>query len=376
MYVAVKGGERAIDNAHRLLAATRRGDRGQAAVAVGQIEQQLGLAVDRVMTEGSLYDRELAALAVKQAQGDLVEAVFLLRAFRTTLPRFGYSRPVRTEAMMVQRRVSATYKDLPGGQVLGPTYDYTHRLLDFALLADDLVEAPFSEAGSMEDGSDAMPRVADLLARDGMVETEPRPGGETAPGDLTREPLQVPAGRDVRLQNLARGDEGFLLAMAYSLQRGFGAAQHPFLGEIRMGKVAVVMVPPELGFEIEIGAITVTECVMLNRFNGSPERAPRFVQGYGLTFGHCERKAMAMALVDRALRWREMGETPAHPAQNEEFVLFHSDNVEASGFVQHLKLPHYVDFQSELVLLRRLQADYAGKLADEALHARKEEDPA
>jgi alpha-D-ribose 1-methylphosphonate 5-triphosphate synthase subunit PhnI len=142
-----------------------------------------------------------------------------------------------------------------------------------------------------------------------------------------------------------------------------------------MGRVAVVMAPPELDFDIEIGALTITECVMLNRFNGSPERAPRFVQGYGLTFGYCERKAMAMALVDRALRWREMGETPAHPAQNEEFVLFHSDNVEASGFVQHLKLPHYVDFQSELVLLRHLQAGYAGRLADEALHHRKVEDP-
>jgi alpha-D-ribose 1-methylphosphonate 5-triphosphate synthase subunit PhnI len=375
MYVAVKGGERAIDNAHRLLAATRRGDRHQAAVTVGQIEQQLGLAVDRVMMEGSLYDRELAALAVKQAQGDLVEAVFLLRAFRTTLPRFGYSRPVRTDAMTVQRRVSATYKDLPGGQVLGPTYDYTHRLLDFALLADDAVPAPANETGVGDRGSEAMPRIADLLARDGMVETESPADEETAAGDLTREPLQVPTGRDVRLQNLARGDEGFLLAMAYSLQRGFGAAHHPFLGEIRMGRVAVVMAPPELDFEIEIGALTVTECVMLNRFNGSPERSPRFVQGYGLTFGHCERKAMAMALVDRALRWREMGEAPAHPAQNEEFVLFHSDNVEASGFVQHLKLPHYVDFQSELVLLRGLQADYANKLADEALRSNKEEDP-
>lgn len=368
MYVAVKGGERAIDNAHRLLAATRRGDRSQAAVSVGQIEQQLGLAVDRVMTEGSLYDRELAALAIKQAQGDLVEAVFLLRAFRTTLPRFGASRPLRTDAMTVHRRVSATFKDLPGGQVLGPTYDYTHRLLDFALLEDDGTEPCVAEDRSADVAPDAMPRIADLLSRDGMVETEPPAAGGTPVGDLTRQPLQVPAERDVRLQNLARGDEGFLLAMAYSLQRGFGAAHHPFLGEIRMGRVAVVMAPPELDFEITIGDVAVTECVMLNRFNGSPERAPRFVQGYGLTFGHCERKAMAMALVDRALRWREMGETPAHPAQDEAFVLFHSDNVEASGFVQHLKLPHYVDFQSELVLLRRLQADYAGKLADEALH--------
>ena len=45
------------------------------------------------------------------------------------------------------------------------------------------------------------------------------------------------------------------------------------------------------------------------------------------------------------------------PAQDEEFVLSHSDNVQATGFVEHLKLPHYVDFQSELVMLRRMRSD-------------------
>jgi alpha-D-ribose 1-methylphosphonate 5-triphosphate synthase subunit PhnI len=100
------------------------------ALTLEQIAGQLSLAVDRVMGEGSLYDPELAALAIKQARGDLIEAVFLLRAYRTTLPRFGYSEPVDTGEMLVERRVSAIYKDLPGGQLLGPTFDYTHRLLD------------------------------------------------------------------------------------------------------------------------------------------------------------------------------------------------------------------------------------------------------
>src|ERR1041384_2666150 len=134
MYVAVKGGERAIANAHTLLAEKRRGDPEVPELSLAQIAQQLGLAVDRVMTEGSVYDRELAALAVKQAQGDLVEAIFLLRAYRTPLPRLAMSEPIDTSDMLVRRRVSAAYKDIPGGQVLGPTYDYTHRLLDFALL--------------------------------------------------------------------------------------------------------------------------------------------------------------------------------------------------------------------------------------------------
>jgi alpha-D-ribose 1-methylphosphonate 5-triphosphate synthase subunit PhnI len=138
MYVAVKGGERAIDNAHGWLAEERRGDRDVAELSIAQIREQLKLAVNRVMAEGSLYDPDLAALAIKQARGDLIEAVFLIRAYRTTLPRFGASHPVDTGAMACDRRISATFKDLPGGQVLGPTFDYTHRLLDFALAAEGL----------------------------------------------------------------------------------------------------------------------------------------------------------------------------------------------------------------------------------------------
>src|SRR5271168_2032309 len=135
-YVAVKGGEQAIDNAHAWLAEDRRGDTDVPEIGIDQIAEQLGRSVDRVMAEGSLYDRELAALAIKQAQGDLIEAAFLLRAYRTTLPRFAHSKPVETATMQIERRVSAVFKDLPGGQVLGPTYDYTHRLLDFTLMED------------------------------------------------------------------------------------------------------------------------------------------------------------------------------------------------------------------------------------------------
>jgi alpha-D-ribose 1-methylphosphonate 5-triphosphate synthase subunit PhnI len=308
------------------------------------------------MTEGSCYDRELAALAIKQAHGDLLEAIFLLRAYRTTLPRFGASRPIDTGAMTVRRRVSATFKDVPGGQILGPTFDYTHRLLDFSL-ADGATRPPAPPpARATGREREPMPRVVDVLDRDGLIETEEADGEDRAVADVTREPLTFPAGRDARLQNLARGDEGFLLALGYSTQRGYGR-NHPFAGEIRQGEVAVELVPAELGFPITIAEISVTECQMVNQFKGSAAAPPQFTRGYGLVFGHAERKAMAMALVDRALRARELAEPVASPAQDEEFVLYHSDNVEASGFVQHLKLPHHVDFQSELVLLRTLRAE-------------------
>jgi len=354
MYVAAKGGERAIENAHRLLAHERRGDPAVPEITTAQIEEQLTLAVDRVMNEGSLYDRELAALAIKQARGDLIEAIFLVRAFRATLPRLGASEPVETAAMAIRRRISATFKDLPGGQVLGPTFDYTHRLLDTQANGDG---TPATEPAHAAPDAARMPRVTDLLAHDDLIEPSPQPAPDQPVGDLTHDPLSFPADRDLRLQNLARGDEGLLLALGYSTQRGYGRT-HPFAGEIRLGAVELEFTPPELGFAVPLGRITLTECQMVNQFKGSATTPPRFTRGYGLGFGHCERKAMSMALVDRALRARELGEEVKAPAQDEEFVLSHSDNVQATGFVEHLKLPHYVDFQAELGLVRRLRAEF------------------
>jgi alpha-D-ribose 1-methylphosphonate 5-triphosphate synthase subunit PhnI len=415
MYVAVKGGERAIENAHALLAAARRGDPSVPELGVDQISEQLALAVDRVMSEGSLYDRELAALAVKQARGDLIEAIFLVRAYRTTLPRFGTAAPIDTAAMDIRRRISATFKELPGGQVLGPTFDYTQRLLDHELAgpspsprlpsgrsrpsstrdgegrgegaspqaqirgeapvpgicADERANSDLSPQGGKDEGcgpmrlsspqgeeEKAFPRVTDLLANDDLI--EPSPASQAQAGDITREPLSFPAGRDVRLQNLARGDEGFLLALGYSTQRGYGRT-HPFAGEIRFGEVEIEMFAEEVGFAVPLGRVAVTECQSINQFRGTATQAPRFTRGYGLAFGQSERKAMAMALVDRALRARELGEEIKAPAQDEEFVLSHSDNVQATGFVEHLKLPHYVDFQSELGLVRRLRETFASR---------------
>jgi alpha-D-ribose 1-methylphosphonate 5-triphosphate synthase subunit PhnI len=384
MYVAVKGGERAIDAAHAWLAEERRGPSDVPELSVAQIREQQTLAVNRVMAEGSLHDPDLAALAIKQARGDLIEAIFLIRAYRTTLPRLGASRPLDTSAMVCERRISATFKDLPGGQILGPTFDYTHRLLDFALAAEAQAgHAPEAEStqetGPEPDAQGRKPRVLDFLDREGLIEpaarraahpapdrTEnakappPRPGRATpeeAPPDLTREPLELPAPRALRLQALARADEGFLLGLAFSTQRGY-ARNHAFVGELRIGAVPVEVEIPELGFAVEIATITVTECETVNQFTGSRKEPAQFTRGYGLAFGQTERKALAMALVDRALRWEELGEADeGAPAQDAEFVLGHSDNVKATGFLEHIKLPHYVDFQAELELVRRLRAE-------------------
>ena len=353
-YVAVKGGEAAILNSHKDLAAKRRGDAQVPELSLEQIQEQMPLAVDRVMAEGSLYDPYLASLAIKQAMGDLVEAAFLLRAYRTTLARFGSSQPVDTTGMWIKRRISSTFKDIPGGQILGPTFDYVHRLLEFELAETGapVPDAPQSDAPV----GDHIPRVMRLLEQDGLVVSEEPDEDESQVGDLTRAPLEFPAPRDIRLQNLSRGDEGFLLAMAYSTQRGYGS-NHPFVAECRVGEVPVELIIDELDIPVQIGRIQVTEFEITTSFVGSKIEKPRFTRGYGLVFGHNERKAMSMAILDRALQTREYDEDVEAPGQDEEFVLYHSDNVESSGFVQHLKLPHYVDFQGDLEMIRKMQKE-------------------
>lgn len=362
MYIAVKGGEQAIAASLELLAAARRGDTSVPELSAAQVREQLRLAVDRVMAEASLYDPDLAALALKQARGDVIEAVFLLRALRTTLPRWGYAEPLDTARMRVQRRISAIFKDLPGGQLLGPTYDYTQRLLDFELASQDNPAPTAPQADLPADWHKPLASPIDELTRQGLLEPCLPSEGDPVPPDITREPPAHPLPRSARLQMLARADEGWVLGMGYSTQRGY-AYTHPFGGEIRMGAVPVEIVPDELGFAIEIGEVVLTDCQLIAHFAGSATKPPQFTRGQGLVFGHGERKAMAMALTDRVLRGDEFEEPATSPAQDSEFVLAHGDNVEASGFVQHLKLPHYVTFESELLHVRALQAARSEALA-------------
>ena len=374
-YVAVRGGEDAIANAEALLDVYRRRGGGEP-LAVDAIAGQLRLAVDRVMAEGSLYDPTLAALALKQAEGDLIEAAFLLRAYRSTLPRIDVTPPLDTDATRLIRRISAAFKDVPGGQMLGPTRDYTQRLLDFSLLQDpevrpdppraDLSAEPLDEPRRVD-------RVSTFLRREGLLATPE--GDPSEPVDITRQVVKFPLPRAARLQTLARGEEGGMLTLAYSSMRGFGNV-HPTVAELRVGYVPVSVCVPGLQAPVVIGEVLATEVEVIARYGrcGEPgEQPPAFTLGYGFTFGHNERRAITMAVLDRAL----VTETPtgsvtspagatitaapasAAPVSDQEFVLMHIDGIEAQGFANHWKLPHYVDFQSELDRLRALRATAA-----------------
>lgn len=371
-YTAVKGGEEAIKAAERLEHSAAEGSGLTTEAVLGGMRY----AVDTVMSEAGLYAPRLAARAVMQAQGDLAEAAFLLRAYRSTLPRQGYTITANPDDLRLVRRVSSAFKDVPGGQVLGPTRDYSQRLL--GLRREEDPEEPHSNGAVEADGEGNLPRITDMLREAGLV-ARGRPSESGEPFDLTREALVVPAPRSGRLQSLARGEAGAMTALAYSSLRGFGAV-HPTLGEFRFGYLPLKVEHPYLGEEVEIGEVSCTEVEAVGRemgyggeqsetSNGSPEpgspeadattssnREKAMSLGYGLVFGRNERKAIAMAILDAAIRAgteREQG--PAGPAEDEEFVLYHADGIEATGFVEHLKLPHYVTFQSSLDRLREIQ---------------------
>jgi len=354
-YVAVKGGQEAIAKACQCFRFQQvKGD--SPPLTIRQIREQLALAVDRVMGEGALYAPDLAALALKQASGDTLEAAFMIRAYRTTQPRIGYSLSASTAAMRVVRRISAAFKEIPGGQILGPTPDYTLRLLDFDLADEpgethrEAVRAILADLPDVEPLPASLPKVAEILRREGLLEERPpsRTASETI-FDVTRTSLTFPAPRSAALQAMAMGETGGMLALAYSNMRGFGAV-HPYVGELRVGYLPVRVRNPCSEEPEFVGEVKVTEAEIISKLD-SQEGKPKFRIGYGLCFGHNETKAISMGVLDRAIQT----EAPATASEDQEFVLLHVDGIESMGFCNHFKLPHYVTFQSELDRLRKAQ---------------------
>lgn len=356
-YTTVTGGQEAIAQSHELVKFYRVQHAAES-LSIDTIQSQLRLLVDRIMSESSLYAPSYAALALKQAQGDPAEATFLLCAYRSTLPRNYYSTIARTSEMRVIRRISSSFKDIPGGQMLGPTFDYTHRLLDFSLASESMDEIGdfLANAGlSVDELKDAPPfsKVIDLLRDQGLMAPVEQASVEQEPFDVTREKLKFPISRSARLQLLARGESGALTAIAYSSMRGFGIV-HPTIGELRVGYLPIAM-PYPYGDDEElfIGEVLVTEVEAINSFKmGTEDSDVQFSLGYGLVFGQNETKAISMAILERSL------ETPGtSPAQDEEFVLLHIDSLESNGFVSHLKLPHYTTFQASLDRIRSVKGN-------------------
>ena len=395
-YVAIKGGQDAIKEAADLLHVlrTRGAADGEQPLDLSAVEHQLHYLHSQVLSEGGLYDPQLAALAVKQSLGDPMEAAFLLRASRSTRPRIGDTPIVDTSQMRLIRRISSAFKDIPGGQMLGPTPDYTQRMFNWELINETEsdfknVLAQWLEKANLNElpvDMATLPKVLDTLRAQGLVDEPPADNDHAF--DITREPLVFPVDRSAALATMARGQQGGIVALAYSNMRGYGDV-HPTIAELRVGYVPVMLPHPVTGEPTEAGEVLITECEVIAMYEhqdeGATERTglggtaqidadapPRFTLGYGACFGHNEAKAIAMAILDRSLQ-KGMRDGPTNPSEDAEFVLLHIDGIDAMGFTVHYKMPHYVTFASDLDRLRKSQQQHASRLEKKIAAPKQEE---
>ncbi|BCJ85555.1 carbon-phosphorus lyase complex subunit PhnI [Effusibacillus dendaii] len=136
---------------------------------------------------------------------------FLLNAFRA----------INRRKIRVVRRISTAFKNIPGGQYLGPTRDYTKRLLKFEL-ADEteqhvraFTEQYLSEVKTEPDQPiPDFPKVVELLRSEGLLEDRDKGNAnQDSIDDITRHSIQFPASCAMRLQSLARGETGAMMAL-------------------------------------------------------------------------------------------------------------------------------------------------------------------
>lgn len=359
-YVAVKGGTAAIEESIKRLKYKRL--KGGEVLKVNEVQAGMRGLIDQIMSESSLYSEELAAIAIKQAEGNSEEAVFLLRAYRSTLPRKHYTRIAESSHMLIERRISASFKDIPGGQILGAAYDYTHRLIDFELV-EECKEEALSWLENFEDNVQQtenqedlrnLPKVLDYLREEGLIKTYEK--DDKSPIDITKKSIEFPTERSERLQILTRGQTGAVISLGYAALRGYGSL-HPTVGELRVGSLPLYISDPLADYceeedDFYIGDISVTEVEMFIPKTVEEKKGKQKLEfgiGYGICYGQNETKAMAMGILDQCLETKD----EKYPTHNEEFVLLHIDSIESSGFMSHLKLPHYVTFQSKLDSIRK-----------------------
>ncbi|GAB3562341.1 carbon-phosphorus lyase complex subunit PhnI [Amycolatopsis endophytica] len=345
-YSGARGGLEAILAAEDLVRRAR--DQAPAPwMPTGQITARMRLLVDRVMGEGGLYHEDTAAAALRQAEGDPLEASHLVRAHRSTLPRLAVSEPVDPDEMTILRRVVPAFREPDGPQLLGRTTDYTGRLLE---QPDGQPEARPHEPGPARErtAEQRTPRrFLDLLRKMDLV-ADQRRTDDPDPVDITRKPARPPADRSAVLASMARAETGGLVALWYrSILGPDGDIHEVTLGDVRHGRVPLRVRHPHTGNPVTLGEFRVSEAEAIENLDGADEDRTRLDVGYGLCFGHNERKAIAMANLDIANR--RFGRT----GPLGQLLLLTVDGLDSAGFLEHLKLPHYVTFRS---IVERKQA--------------------
>ncbi len=341
-YYAIKGGEEAIKNSLNFYS-----DLTSDALKLDdeQLIQGLTFSIDKVMSEGSLYSKKLAATAIKRSAGDLLNASFFLRAHRSSCQRIGTAKTIDVNDMRLSRRISSAFKDIEGGQLLGASNDYEIKLL-VDLKNEDVNIEEFTNKDNIIKSALTPLRV------DNLIKALPK---EDEPWDITRNYPNAPYPRSAVLQVMSRGESGALLTVGYTTMRGYGDV-HPTIGDLRIGELDINFIHPFTKNEVKIGEIEVTAVESVGTFNTDNEGDTKLTTGFGFCFGKNETKAISMSIIDLTLynnTYSVGGENII--AADFEMIMHHLDGIESFGMTNHFKLPHYVTFQTDYQIFKSAQ---------------------
>jgi len=331
-YVAAKGGEEAISASIKYFFKFISDD-------------PLIFLIDKIMSEGALYTEELARHCLQICGSDPLVAGNYLRAQRTAYKRVGYAELTSLEQFRILRRISSAFKDIPYGQILGPTNDYILKILNgtWNQTIQDDPKIKTTQLVQVEN----VPSGVEVVRQMGLL--IPLEAKETKPFDITRKHPQPPYPRSAALQIMARGETGGMLLLAYTSMRGYGDV-HPTIGDLRIGFLGVYFKHPLTEKKVKIGEIRATSCEVMGV--SKTKNTLKFTSGYGFCFGFNETKAISMAILDNALNFPAYTVGERSIASNPEIVLEHIDSIESLGFCNHYKLPHYVTFMADLNVMK------------------------
>ena len=219
-YYAIKGGEEAIRNSLDFY-----GDLTSEAEKLDNnaLIDGLTFSIDKVMSEGSLYSKKLAAIAIKRSAGDMLNASFFLRAHRSSCQRIGIAKVIDVNNMRLNRRISSAFKDIEGGQLLGASNDYEIKLLVDLKNKDVNIE-------EYSNKNNVIKSALTPLRKDNLIKVLPK---EEQAWDITRNYPSAPYPRSAVLQVMSRGESGSLLTVGYTTMRGYGDV-HPTIGDLRI----------------------------------------------------------------------------------------------------------------------------------------------
>lgn len=341
-YYAIKGGEEAIRNSLDFYSdITSHAQK----IDDESIIEGLTFSIDRVISEGSLYSKKLAARAIKRSAGDLLNASFFLRAHRSSCQRIGICKTIDTNDMRLSRRISSAFKDIEGGQLLGASNDYEVKLL--IDLKNEKVEI---EGYSSKDN--IIKSALTPLREDKLIKVLPK---EEEPWDITRNYPTEPYPRSSVLQVMSRAETGSLLCVGYTTMRGYGDI-HPTIGDLRIGELDIEFIHPFTKKEVKIGSIEATAVECVGTFNQDEDGDTKLTTGFGFCFGKNETKAISMSMIDLSLYNTHYSVGGEHIiAADFDMIMHHLDGIESFGMTNHFKLPHYVTFQTDYQIFKSAQ---------------------